>query len=81
MKRISATVSSGKNKGTVLQPHKYVQGHFLIAKGGNTMDCTRKVFDFSELEYWICRGFSVRMSAVGYPPSLIGPKRLKIEKS
>lgn len=80
MKRITAIVSRGNHTGIVLTPHKYAEGHFIVGKGGNTIDCTKKVSNADELESWVQRGYSIRMSAPGVAPSLYSPQNLKIER-
>lgn len=73
MKKLTAIVSKGKNKGTTVTPHRYQAGYFLVSKGGNTRDCAQKVSHENELEAWIQRGYSIRMSGPGVPASLYAP--------
>ena len=37
MKKITATSSRGKTQGIPLTPHLYVEGHYIVAKGGNLL--------------------------------------------
>ena len=79
MKNITAISSRGDTRGTLLKPHRYTNGHYLAAKGGNAIDCRKRVFDEAELPIWVSRGYSIRMSGKGVKPSLICPKSLRIE--
>lgn len=78
-KKITATVGRGKNKGLSLVPHRYEEGHFVVSKGGNTLDCATKVTNADDLESWVQRGYGIRMSAPGHSPSICMPKSLQIE--
>lgn len=71
-------ISGGKDRGAVMTPHRYHDGYYIVAKSGNTKDCREQVYDLQELEGWIARGYSVRMSALGHSPSLISPKSLTV---
>lgn len=79
MKKITATSSRGDTRGTHLRPYHYSSGHYLISKGGNTTDCSKKVFDHAALPMWVNRGYSIRMSGKGAPAYLICPNSLRID--
>lgn len=79
MKKITATVSRGKHANTVLTPHRYQRGCFLVSKGGNTLAFAKEVRAESELENWIQRGYGLRMSAPGHSPVIIAPQNIRIE--
>ena len=70
MKKITARVTKGKHRGTVVTPHWYKEGYFKVCKGGNTEDCAVKVLKESELESWVQRGYGIRMSGPGVAPSI-----------
>jgi len=79
MKNITAIVTRGPNKGTLLKPHRYQGGYYLISKGGkggNKRECATEITDINELESWIQRGYGIRMSAPRIVHSLIMPKSL-----
>lgn len=78
MKKITAIVASGKNRGLTLTPHWYEESYFLVCKGGNTLECAKKVHNESELETWVRAGYGIRMSGPGHSPSIVSPKSLKI---
>lgn len=81
MKKITAIVVRGKNKGTLLTPHRYNEGHFLVCKGGNRKEFATAVANESQLESWVQRGYGIRMSAPGVTPSIYMPKSLNISNS
>ena len=74
MKSISAIVTRGPNKGTVMRPHRYQAGYFLISKVSNRLGDATKVANESELESWVHIGYGIRMSAPGVSPSLFMPR-------
>lgn len=76
---ITAKVKSGKKLGTLLKPHRYQAGHYIVSKGGNTSCLARKV-RYEELISYIMRGFNVRMSGPGVAASLYGPQSLIVQK-
>lgn len=78
MNSITATVSRGANRGTVLRPHRYQEGYYLVTQGGNTLDCATPVPSEAELVSWVQRGYSIRMSGPGVAPSIYSPRRLTI---
>lgn len=80
MKKITATASRGKNVNTVLTPHRYQRGCFLVSKGGNTLDCAKEIYFEHELENWLQRGYGLRMSAPGHSPVIIAPQNIRIEQ-
>ena len=71
MKKITAISSRGTTRGTPLTPHLYTQRHYVVAKGGNTLDCIKKVLRLEDLPQWVARGYGIRMSGKGVAPSLI----------
>lgn len=77
MKKITATVVRGKNRGVLLTPHRYKDGYFLVSKGGNTLDCAKQIANQDELESWVQRGYGIRMSGPGVAPSCYTLKSLK----
>jgi hypothetical protein len=81
MKTITATVTRGKNKGALLTPHRYEDGHFLVCKGGNTLESAKRVYREDELESWIQRGYGIRMSGPGVSPSIYTAKSLKTKRN
>ena len=84
MKKITATVTRGQNKGTTLKPHRFSGGYFLVSKGGkdgNKRECAEEVSSENDLESWIQRGFGIRMSAPGISPSLFMPKNLFMQNA
>ena len=77
--QISARISSGKNTGTELQPHKHKDGLYVASKTRFEKDYHR-VDSVDDLIRYIETGHSVRMSAPGISPSLISPDSLKVSK-
>lgn len=75
---ITSTVKRGKNFGTLLKPHRYQDGHYIVAKGGNTSSFAQKV-KYEELVAYIMRGYNVRMSGQGVAASLYGPESLNVQ--
>lgn len=76
--QITAVVSRGKNKGTLLTPHRYQDGVYIISKGGNTASFSREVSNQNDLPAWIDQGYGVRMSGPGVAPSIYMPKSLVV---
>ena len=79
MKNIKAIVSRGNHRNKVVTPHRYKEGHYLVAKRGNTLDSRKKVFNLDELMKFVQLGYSIRMSAQDVPPSLYCPESLIVE--
>ena len=71
MTKISAIKRRGNMQGAHLEPHRFPGGYYVVSKGGNTKDLAIQVHDQSELEGWVQRGYSIRMSATGVPPELL----------
>lgn len=78
MKKITATVGKGTHRGTILRPHRYQEGYYLVSRGGNTLDCAKQIFSEAELESWVQRGYGIRMSGPGVAPSIYSPRSLTI---
>jgi hypothetical protein len=79
MKRITAVVGKGKNRGLILKPHRYKDGHYVVGKGGNTTADSENVLRDEDLEGWVRSGYGIRMSAPGHAPSLFSADSLRIE--
>lgn len=77
--QITAVVGRGKQKGTLLTPHRYKDGFYVISKGGNTIAFRKQVSNLDELPSWIANGYGVRMSGIGVAPSIYMPKNLSIK--
>lgn len=75
---ITATVKYGKKSGTLLKPHRYRAGHYIVSKGGNTSSFAQKV-RYEDLISYIMRGYNVRMSGPGVAASLYGPQSLVVQ--
>ncbi len=78
MNSITAIITRGPNKGTVMKPHRYRNGYFLVSKGSNLRTDAKEVLIETELKTWVQRGYGVRMSAAGVAPSLFMTKALNI---
>lgn len=76
--QITAVVSRGKKKGTLLTPHRYQDGFYVVSKGGNTVAFRRQVSNLDDLPTWIAQGYGVRMSGLGVAPSIYMPKSLVV---
>jgi hypothetical protein len=76
--QITAVVSRGKKKGTLLSPHRYQEGFYVISKGGNTVAFRREVSNLDDLPTWIAQGYGVRMSRASVAPSIYMPKSLVV---
>lgn len=74
--KITAIVKRGKNKGVELKPHRYQGGYFLVSKGGNKTEFAHQVANEDELESWVKRGYSLRLSSPGISPSIYGPESI-----
>lgn len=74
--QITAVVSRGKKKDTLLTPHRYQEGFYVISKGGNTIAFRKQVWNLDDLPTWIAQGYGVRMSGPGVAPSIYMPKSL-----
>jgi hypothetical protein len=81
MKSISAIVTRGPKKGTVMTPHRYQEGYFLVGKDSNRRSDATEVTDESALESWVKLGYGIRMSAPGVAPSLFMPKGIFISNT
>ena len=78
MVKITATVASGRHIGTVLQPHLYKDGCYVVAKGGNTLAHATRLSSLDDVVVWIRRGYGVRMSGPGVSPSIYSPASLSV---
>lgn len=76
--QITVVVSRGKNKGTLLTPHRYQEGFYVISKGGNTLAFRKQVWNIDDLPTWVSQGYGVRMSGPGVAPSIYMPKSLVV---
>ena len=76
--QITAVISRGRNKGTLLTPHRYQEGFYVISKSGNTVAFRRQVSNLDDLPTWIAQGYGVRMSGPGVVPSIYMPKSLVV---
>jgi hypothetical protein len=77
--KISATRKRGKDIGLLLTPHKHEDGMYVASPTRFERDYVR-VPTAEALIPLIERGLKVRMSAPGFPPSLIAPASIKIER-
>lgn len=82
-KNLEYVVRRGRGKGTILTPHKYQNGAFVVSKTRCQADYVY-VADEGELIHWLRSGFSLRMSNQNSDthrsPSLISPRQLGIEE-
>ena len=79
MATITAVKKRGNNQGTILMPHRYGGGFYLVSKGGlggNLKESAIPVRNLNELTSWISQGYGVRMSGPGVPPSIYMPNSL-----
>ena len=76
--QITAVVSRGKKKGTLLTPHRYQEGFYTISKGGNKLVFRKQVWNLDDLPTWIAQGYGVRMSGSDVAPSIYMPKSLVV---
>ncbi len=75
---IHAFVARGKNSGSLLYPHRYPDGRFVVSPTKSEQDYVF-VDDYSQLLDWLERGFGLRMSnpACGITsPSFIKPENI-----
>jgi hypothetical protein len=75
---LTAEIKRGANKHTILTPHPYRGGLFVVSQTRYEVDYT-KVTE-SELMSYIKRGYSVRMSdpVTRRSPRLICPESIKV---
>lgn len=78
---LSAVVTRGPNKGTVMKPYRDKNGFFLVSKGSNLRIDATEVSSEADLPSWVALGYGVRMSAKGVAPSLFMPKGLVISST
>lgn len=71
-------IKTGKNKGTIIKPHRYADGHFIVTKGGNKKANATIVPNEVDLGHWVRLGYGIRMSAPGIAPSIHRPKALTL---
>lgn len=72
MATLSSKVKRGPATGTVLYPHKHKDGCFVVSRTRFKRDYIR-IANETELESWVARGLSLRMSCPGRAASLIAP--------
>lgn len=76
MKKLQATVKRGKAVGTILTPHRHLDGMYVVSKTRFEKDYIR-VASEAELPDWLAKGYRVRMSnslvTNHKSPSLISP--------
>lgn len=78
MKKIRCVVRRGRAVGTVLTPHRYQDGHYVVSHTRFKADQI-EVFEEATLPDWVSKGYSVRMSGEASPsPSLIAPASIEI---
>lgn len=81
MKKIRKTVSHGQSVGTILSPHLYEDGHFVVSKSRYECDYVRVRIE-ADLPDWVSKGYSVRMSnptvKACRSPSLIVPDNIEV---
>lgn len=80
-KKLSAVVTRGPNKGTVMDPYRDKNSFFLVSKGSNLRIDATEVSNEADLPSWVALGYGVRMSAKGIAPSLFMPKGLIISST
>lgn len=78
MVKITATVVRGRHIGTELKPHLFKDGCYVVTKGGNTLAHATRVSSLDDVAVWVRRGYGVRMSGPGVPPSIYSPDSLRI---
>jgi hypothetical protein len=76
---ITARVSRGKQIGTIVRPHLYKGGYYVVAKGGNTIAFSKRVRGLPELLDYVKLGYGVRMSGTGVAPSIYMPQSINID--
>jgi hypothetical protein len=72
---LHAVVARGADTGMVLRPHLQDGAHIVSTSRFET-DYVRVPLD-QPLEPWLARGYKLRMSAPGRPPSLIRPASIR----
>ena len=70
-----AIIKRGANTGTILRPHVQ-DGAYILSKTRFEVNYFRVPLH-EPIEPWLARGYSLRMSAPGHPPSLIAPASIK----
>lgn len=77
--KLQYIVARGRAKGTVLTPHQFSEGHFVVSRTRFAKDYVR-VSNEHDLPQWIAHGYGVRMSNPTVPghraPSLISAAQL-----
>lgn len=72
MTHIKYTVKRGKAAGTVLTPHRYADGSFVVSKTRFEKDHLH-VAKEEDIPEYLALGFKLRMSKDGGVPSLVKP--------
>lgn len=74
--KLYAIVQRGQNSGIRVEPHKYADGKYHVAR--KKEDRPIKV-DFEEIESYIRRDYGVRMGnrLMRHPPGLFMPKSIR----
>ena len=70
-----AVKARGAHVGTILRPHVQ-NGAYIVSPDRYEVNYVR-VPIHEPLEPWLARGYRLRMSAPGHPPSLIKPASIK----
>ena len=65
--------------GEIYIPHKNKEGKFVVSMSRFKKDYVY-VDTYEEVVEYLRKGFSLRMSAIGKPPSLISSKKIKIQE-
>lgn len=73
-------IARGKDSGEVLRPHRYGGGYFVVTRGRHSTDPARRVLNEDELPSWAAKGYGIRMSAPGHPPSTFMPGSLIVSE-
>jgi transcriptional regulator with XRE-family HTH domain len=68
--RFHSIIKTGKNKGAVIKPHRYADGHYIVTKGGNKKANATIVQNEADLGHFVEQGYGIRMSAPGIAPSI-----------
>lgn len=78
---ITAVISSGKNSGRTLSPHKYPDGKYVVSSSKFEEDYIR-VDDLDEVKAFVKAGYKLRMSNLKiireHAPTLINPEKITI---
>ncbi len=81
MKKLFSVVNRGYSAGTLLTPHLYDDGCFIVSFTRFEKDYVRAK-DERELPDWVAKGYSVRMSnpsaKAHRSPSLISPDSIEV---